>query len=57
MALDIPSNANHSEQQNAVMKESHFMNVKQIKRWALVALLIAVFAVVGAQAQLSTASL
>ena len=57
MTLNTPLNTSHSERESAApkkIKESRLMKGTQFKRWALFALLIAVFAAIGAQAQLST---
>jgi hypothetical protein len=53
-------NTGHSEQQSAApnkIKESHIMNATHFLRSTLFALLMVALAAIGAQAQLSTASL
>ena len=62
MTLHTPFHATHSEQKSDTLgkikiEESHSMNVTRCKRWALFALLITIFASLGAYAQVSTASL
>jgi hypothetical protein len=60
MTQQAPIGASDSKAKSEVgneIKESHFMNHTQFLRRALFAFLIAVLTVVGAQAQLSTASL
>ncbi len=60
MTLHNPFDTRHSKLQSAApneLKEGLLMSIANIKRLALFALMIAVFAAIGAQAQLSTASL
>ena len=60
MTLHIPVNTGHSEPQSAErkkLKESHCMNIPNIRRWALFAVMIGAFAAIGAFGQLSTANL
>ena len=62
MTLHKPFDATHSEQKSDTLgkikiEESRSMNVTHCKRWALFALLITIFASLGAYAQVSTASL
>jgi outer membrane receptor protein involved in Fe transport len=60
MMQQTPVSRSHSESESAERKqinEGHFMNITHVKRWAQFALLIASLAAIGAQAQLTTASL
>jgi hypothetical protein len=60
MTPQTPLNKTHSEVVHAApieLKEGRLMRIKQTTLLALVALLIAVFCAIGAQAQLSTASI
>lgn len=62
MTLHTPTHSTHSEQKSDTLgkikiEESRSMNFTRCKRWALFALLMAVFAAIGAYAQVSTASL
>jgi Carboxypeptidase regulatory-like domain len=60
MTLQTPFDMSHSGPESAAIKkikDSHSMNIPTLRRWTLLALLIAAFATIGAQAQLDTASL